>query len=75
MVTVTPELTGILGIALLFGLLLVGVPIAAALGLVGVGGLALLVGPEAALIKAGVVAFDVASKYLANSRRSALLPS
>lgn len=59
----TPEVVGVAGILALFALLLAGVPIAAALGLVGIGGLALLVGPEPALIKAGIVAFDVASKY------------
>lgn len=59
----TPEALGLLGVVLLLVLLAAGVRIAVALGVVGVAGLALLISPEAALIKAGVVAFDVVSKY------------
>jgi tripartite ATP-independent transporter DctM subunit len=58
-----PELIGLIGIAGLLGLLAAGVPIGVGLILVGIGGLALLISPEAALIKAGVVSFEVISKY------------
>jgi C4-dicarboxylate transporter DctM subunit len=60
---VTPELIGLCGVASLMGLLAFGVPISVSLGIVGFGGLALLISPEAALIKSGVIAFDVASRY------------
>ncbi len=59
----SPGLVGLLGLILLFAALGAGIPIAAALGLVGIGGLAVLLSPEAALIKAGVVSFDIASRY------------
>ena len=59
----TPELFGGLGLAVLLGLLALGVPIGAALIVVGAGGMALLVSPEAALIKSGVVAFETLSRY------------
>ncbi|MFC3077412.1 TRAP transporter large permease [Phenylobacterium terrae] len=59
----TPEALGLLGVVLLLVLLAAGVRIAVALGVVGIGGLAVLISPEAALIKSGVVAFEVVSKY------------
>ena len=59
----SPGLVGLLGLILLFAALGAGIPIAAALGLVGIGGLCVLLSPEAALIKAGVVSFDIASRY------------
>ena len=58
-----PELIGLAGIALLLVLLTFGVPIGVSLALVGIGGLALLISPEAALIKSGVVSFETISKY------------
>ena len=58
-----PELIGLIGVISLLLFLAAGMPIAAALGLVGIGGLALVISPEAALIKSGVLAFDVASRY------------
>ncbi|QAY75283.1 TRAP transporter large permease [Sphingosinicella sp. BN140058] len=58
-----PELVGLAGIALLLILLTFGVPIGVSLALVGIGGLALLISPEAALIKSGVVSFETISKY------------
>ena len=58
-----PELIGLAGIGLLLVLLTFGVPIGVSLALVGVGGLALLISPEAALIKSGVVSFETISKY------------
>lgn len=59
----TPELIGLVGILILLGLLTLGVPIGVGLGVVGLGGLAVLIAPEAAIIKGGVVAFEVVTKY------------
>ena len=59
----TPEIIGLIGILVLLGALAGGVPIGIALGLVGMAGIAILIGPEPALIKAGVVAFETISKY------------
>jgi C4-dicarboxylate transporter DctM subunit len=59
----TPELIGVAGILLLLLLLALGTPIGVGLGLVGLGGLTLLITPEAAVIKAGVVAFETISRY------------
>jgi len=59
----TPEVIGAAGFVVLLVVLLVGIPIGAALGLVGMVGLALIIAPEAALIKAGVVSFDTLSRY------------
>lgn len=58
-----PELIGALGIALLLILLAGGLPIGVGLLLVGLGGLAVIISPEAALIKSGVVSFEIISKY------------
>ena len=58
----TPE-TGLVGVAVLLALLLLGLPIGAALGLVGIGGLVVVLGLEPALIKAGVVAMETLVKY------------
>ncbi|MGC1270426.1 MAG: TRAP transporter large permease [Croceibacterium sp.] len=55
--------TGMVGVAILFVLLLLGLPIGAALGLVGIGGLMLLLGFEPGLIKAGVVAIETLTRY------------
>lgn len=52
MILATPE-TGLIGLILLFAMLLCGVPIGVSLGLVGVGGLMVALGPEGALIKGG----------------------
>ena len=59
----TPELIGLIGILSLLFLLGLGTPIGVALGLVGTCGLAVLLGTEPALIKAGVVSFETISKY------------
>ncbi len=59
----TPGLIGILGVFLLFAMLSGGVPIAVSLLLVGLGGLAVLISPEAAVIKAAVIGFEIAGKY------------
>lgn len=57
-----PE-TGLIGIAILFLLLVVGVRIGVALGLVGIGGLVVTLGLEPALIKGGVVVIDTLTRY------------
>ena len=44
-------------------MLLAGVPIGVSLGLVGIGGLVVALGPEAALVKAGVVAVETLTRY------------
>lgn len=60
---IAPELIGLIGIAILLLLLAGGLPIGVGLLLVGLSGLALMISPEAALIKGGVVSFEVISKY------------
>ncbi|AKH41507.1 tripartite ATP-independent transporter DctM subunit [Altererythrobacter atlanticus] len=55
--------TGLIGLLVLFALLFAGGRIGAVLGIVGLGGLALVLGPEAALIKGGVVVVDTLTKY------------
>jgi C4-dicarboxylate transporter DctM subunit len=62
MIYATPG-TGLIGIAILLLLILLGGRIGAALGLVGIGGLAFVLGPEAALIKSGVVLMDTLTRY------------
>lgn len=59
----SPEIVGVLGLLALFALLMTGLPIGVALGLVGITGLAVLISPEAAIIKAGVASFEIISKY------------
>lgn len=59
----SPEYVGLAAIVLLLGLLSMGVPIAAALGFTGIAGLAVVISPQAALIKTGVIAFDVITRY------------
>ena len=58
-----PELIGLIGILALLALLTLGVPIGVSLALTGVVGLMVMLSPEAALVKAGVVVFEVANKY------------
>jgi C4-dicarboxylate transporter DctM subunit len=57
------EIIGAAGFVILLLILMAGLPIGAALALVGMVGLALIISPEAALIKAGVTAFDTLSRY------------
>lgn len=59
----TVEFLSLVGFAVVIGLLLLRTPIGVALGLVGCVGLAIVISPEAAFIKAGVVAFTTVSKY------------
>lgn len=58
----TPE-TGLLGVVVLLILLMTGMPIGAALGLVGIGGLVLCLGLEPAIIKSGVVLLETLIRY------------
>lgn len=62
MIYATPA-TGLVGLLVLFALILGGVRIGAALGLVGLGGLAVVRGPEAAVIKGGVIIIDTLTRY------------
>jgi C4-dicarboxylate transporter DctM subunit len=55
--------TGFAGVVVLLVLLLAGMPIGIALGLVGLGGLALTLGLEPALIKSGVLVFETLTRY------------
>ena len=62
MMLATPE-TGLLGIVILLLLLLLGMPIGVALGLVGLGGLTLVLGFEPALIKSGDLVIETLTRY------------
>lgn len=57
------ELVGFIGIILLILVLSLGVPIAVSLGLVGSIGLAIVLSPDAAIIKLGVVGMEAITKY------------
>ena len=59
----TPVLGGFVGIGCLFTLLAFGMPIGFAMGLVGAVGFALLISIHAAIIKVGVISFDIATNY------------
>jgi tripartite ATP-independent transporter DctM subunit len=56
-------MSGVAGVVALLVLLAAGVPIGVAMGLVGLVGMCLLLGPEPALIKGGVVLFESVSRY------------
>ena len=58
-----PEIVGVIGLIGLLALLALGLPIGIALILVAVIGLSVLISPEAALIKLGVISFDTISRY------------
>lgn len=60
---ISPELIGLIGFLLLLLLLAGGMPIGFALGFVGFAGLVLLIDLEAALIKVGVISFQMTSHY------------
>ncbi len=62
MMLATPE-TDLVGVLVLFALLLSGVPIGAARGIVGLGGLTLILGLEPALIKSGVTVIETLTRY------------
>jgi tripartite ATP-independent transporter DctM subunit len=55
--------TGLFGVAVLFVLLLAGMPIGVSLGLVGLVGLTLVLGIEPALIKSGVIVLETLTRY------------
>ncbi|GGL61468.1 TRAP transporter large permease [Wenxinia marina] len=59
----TPVAAGGVGVLLLFTLIALGMPIGFAMGLIGFAGLALLLSFHAAIIKTGVIAFDLATNY------------
>ena len=59
----TPPAVGAIGTLVLLVLLTSGVPIGAALGLTGLGGLAWLLGVEPALVKSGIILFQTLSRY------------
>ena len=56
-------MSGALGVVALLALLAGGVPIGVAMGLVGLVGMALLLGPEPALIKSSVVFFETVTRF------------
>jgi C4-dicarboxylate transporter, DctM subunit len=55
--------TGVIGVGVLFVLLLAGMPIGMSLGLVGLVGLAVVIGSEPALIKSGVIVLETLTRY------------
>jgi len=55
--------TGLLGVLALFLLLLTGMPIGCALGLVGLVGMTLVTGMEPALVKSGVIVIETLTRY------------
>jgi tripartite ATP-independent transporter DctM subunit len=55
--------SGVLGVTALLVLLMLGVPIGVAMGLVGLVGMTLLLGPEPALIKSSVVLFETVTRF------------
>src|SRR5690554_4132475 len=63
MATMATPGSELVGVGVLLLMLLLGIPIGAALGLVGAGGLILIFGFEATAIKAGAVLFDTLSRY------------
>jgi C4-dicarboxylate transporter, DctM subunit len=62
-VTLTPEGIGVLSLVVLVALLLLRVPVAVAMGLVGVAGYAMLDGMGAALNRLGNTPFELAESY------------
>lgn len=59
----TPEITGLVGLVTLFSLIVFGMPIGFAMGLVGFAGFAYLISFPASVVKVGVVSFDLATNY------------
>ena len=59
----TNEVAGLIGIGAMFLLLALGMPIGFAMGIVGAVGIGLLLTFHAAVIKVGVIAFDLATNY------------
>ncbi|MGI1677912.1 MAG: TRAP transporter large permease [Cellvibrionaceae bacterium] len=59
----SPEIIGIIGFIFLLVLLAGGMPIGFALGFIGFAGLVILISIEAAIIKVGVISFQLSSHY------------
>ncbi|MCI5078095.1 TRAP transporter large permease [Oricola sp.] len=59
----TPVLTGLVGLAALFGLVTFGMPIGFAMGLVGFIGFASLISLHAAVVKIGVIGYELTTNY------------
>lgn len=59
----SPEITGLVGLVTMFSFLALGMPIGFAMGLVGAVGFGYLITFKAAVIKVGVVTFDLATHY------------
>ena len=59
----SPVIIGLLGFVILFALLAIGTPIAAALGLVGFAGMCFLYPLSGALVKMATVPFEVIGNY------------
>ncbi|MAM60248.1 TRAP transporter large permease [Maritimibacter sp. UBA3975] len=59
----TPVMAGLVGIVSMFAFIAFGMPIGFAMGLVGAVGFGLLITFHAAVIKVGVIAFDLATNY------------
>jgi len=60
---VTDLAIGSTGVAVLLVLLLAGLPIGVSLGIVGFAGLAIVLGPEPAFIKSGVIVLETLTRY------------
>jgi tripartite ATP-independent transporter DctM subunit len=56
-------MSGVIGVTALLALLALGVPIGIAMGVVGLVGLTILLGPEPALIKSTVVFFEAVTRF------------
>ncbi|MDD9946283.1 MAG: TRAP transporter large permease subunit, partial [Myxococcales bacterium] len=59
----TQESIGLIGLVAMLAMLALGVPIAVAMGLTGAVGMCVLLSPEAALVKTGVIAFHSVSNH------------
>src|SRR5688500_3168287 len=56
-------MNGLLGVTGMLVLLTLGVPIGVSMGIVGLVGLTLLLGPEPAIIKSSIVLFETITRY------------
>ena len=56
-------MNGLLGVIGMLVLLTLGVPIGVSMGIVGLVGLTLLIGPEPAIIKSSIVLFETITRY------------
>jgi C4-dicarboxylate transporter DctM subunit len=60
---ISSPVLGLTGVIILILMLVLGIPIGVALGIVGIAGLTLILGLEPALIKSGVILFETLSRY------------